>query len=59
MGKEIRGINQRSLKLLQSYFWPGNIRELQNVIERAVIVTKTDVLSIDDSWLSWEVAPVG
>ena len=38
MGKKIRGINQKSLELLQSYFWPGNIRELQNVIERAVIV---------------------
>ena len=35
MGKKIRSINQKSLHLLQSYFWPGNIRELQNVIERA------------------------
>ena len=38
MGKRIRGINRKSLELLRSYFWPGNIRELQNVIERAVIV---------------------
>src|SRR5207342_3535982 len=37
MGKKIRGINQKSLKLLRFYFWPGNIRELQNVIERAII----------------------
>jgi len=54
MGKKIRGINQKSLELLRSYFWPGNIRELQNVIERAVIVSEGDVLWIDESWLSTE-----
>jgi transcriptional regulator with PAS, ATPase and Fis domain len=54
MGKKIRGMNQQSLDLLQSYFWPGNIRELQNVIERAVIVSEGDVLWIDESWLSTE-----
>jgi len=52
MGKRIRSIKQDSLDLLQSYSWPGNIRELQNVIERAVIVADTEVLSIDESWLS-------
>jgi DNA-binding NtrC family response regulator len=52
MGKRIRSIKQKSLDLLQSYLWPGNIRELQNVIERAVIVCDTEVLSIDESWLS-------
>ena len=52
MGKKIRGINRKSLDLLRSYFWPGNIRELQNIIERAVIVCDTEVLSIDESWLS-------
>ena len=52
MGKKIRGIRQKSLELLRSYFWPGNIRELQNVVERAVIVAESDVLSIDESWLS-------
>ena len=54
MGKTIRGINQKSLQLLQSYTWPGNIRELQNVIERAIIVSEGDVLWIDKSWLSTE-----
>jgi PAS domain S-box-containing protein len=54
MGKKIRSINRKSLELLQSYLWPGNIRELQNVIERAVIVSEGDVLSIDESWLSTE-----
>jgi formate hydrogenlyase transcriptional activator len=40
------------LDLLRSYSWPGNIRELQNVIERAVIVAESDVLWVDESWLS-------
>ena len=52
MNKKIRGIKQNSLNLLKSYSWPGNIREVQNVIERAVIVCQTEVLSIDESWLS-------
>jgi PAS domain S-box-containing protein len=56
MGKKIRGIKQKSLELLRSYFWPGNIRELQNVVERALIVAETEVLSIDESWLSSESA---
>ena len=51
-GKNIRGVNNRSLELLQSYPWPGNIRELQNVIERSVIVCDTENFSVDESWLS-------
>jgi DNA-binding NtrC family response regulator len=51
-GKSIRGVNKRSLDLLQSYPWPGNIRELQNVIERSVIVCETENFSVDESWLS-------
>jgi transcriptional regulator with GAF, ATPase, and Fis domain len=50
-GKKITGIDRRSLDLLQSYAWPGNIRELQNVIERSVIVCDTQNLSIDESWV--------
>jgi len=53
-GKKIRGVNRKTLDLLQLYPWPGNIRELQNVIERAIIVCETENLSIDKSWLSWE-----
>jgi transcriptional regulator with GAF, ATPase, and Fis domain len=49
-GKNIRGINKRSLELLQSYPWPGNIRELQNVIERSVIMCETENFSVDESW---------
>jgi formate hydrogenlyase transcriptional activator len=51
-GKSIRAVNKRSLELLQSYPWPGNIRELQNVIERSVIVCDTENFSVDESWLS-------
>jgi DNA-binding NtrC family response regulator len=50
-GKRITGIDKRSMGLLQSYSWPGNIRELQNVIERSVIVCDTANLSVDESWL--------
>ncbi len=40
-----------TLELLQSYFWPGNIRELQNVIERSVILCETEIFSIEENWL--------
>jgi len=51
-GKTIRGLNKKTLDLLQSYAWPGNIRELQNVIERSVIVCESENFSVDESWLS-------
>jgi formate hydrogenlyase transcriptional activator len=51
-GKKIRGINRATLERLKSYPWPGNIRELQNVIERSVIVCETENLAVDESWLS-------
>jgi formate hydrogenlyase transcriptional activator len=53
-GKRIKSIEKRTLDLLQGYHWPGNIRELQNVIERAVILCDGDVLSVDETWLSGE-----
>jgi PAS domain S-box-containing protein len=53
-GKKIRIIEKNTLELLQSYSWPGNIRELQNVIERSVIVCDTETFSVDQSWLSIE-----
>ena len=55
-GKHIRSIDKKTLDLLQSYDWPGNIRELQNVIERSVILSSGDVLSVDELWLSKETA---
>src|SRR6266403_2299993 len=51
-GKSIRSIDKKTLQLLQSYPWPGNIRELQNVIERSVIVCETETFTVDESWLS-------
>ncbi|MGA2113155.1 MAG: sigma 54-interacting transcriptional regulator [Bryobacteraceae bacterium] len=51
-GKSFRSVERKSLELLQAYAWPGNIRELQNVIERSVIVTESETFSVDRSWLS-------
>jgi formate hydrogenlyase transcriptional activator len=50
-GKNIRHIGKDTLELLKAYDWPGNIRELQNVVERAVILTETDTFVVDESWL--------
>lgn len=51
-GKKITTVDKNTLRLLESYPWPGNIRELQNVIERSVIVCETENFSVDESWLS-------
>ena len=51
-GKNFASIDKRTLELLQNYDWPGNIRELQNVIERSVILNSGDVFAVDESWLS-------
>jgi Nif-specific regulatory protein len=53
-GKKIRSMDKTSLELLQSYPWPGNIRELQNVIERSVIVCESQNLVVDENWLTRE-----
>ena len=50
-GKKVKTIDSKSMELLQAYPWPGNIRELQNVIERSVIVCDTENLSVDENWL--------
>ena len=51
-GKKIRHINKETLDLFQAYDWPGNIRELQNVIERAVILCDGETFSVDETWLT-------
>ena len=51
-GKRIRSISKETLDLFEAYRWPGNIRELQNVIERAVILSDADVFRADPSWLT-------
>jgi PAS domain S-box-containing protein len=50
-GKNIKRVNKKTLELLQSYPWPGNIRELQNVIERSMILCETEIFSMDENWL--------
>jgi formate hydrogenlyase transcriptional activator len=54
VGKKFRTIDARTLNLLKVYGWPGNIRELQNVIERAVILSEDDTFLVDDGWLALE-----
>jgi DNA-binding NtrC family response regulator len=49
----------RGLAEMASPLWPGNIRELQNVIERSVIVSSVDAFSVDESWLSKESSYTG
>jgi len=55
-GKRIRSISKDTLSLFRSYDWPGNIRELQNVVERAVILCDGETFCVDPSWLT-PVAP--
>jgi len=57
-GKKFRDITSKTLALFQGYHWPGNIRELQNVIERAVILCDNETFSIDETWLKLESPPL-
>jgi len=50
VGKRITKISKKALDLLQAYDWPGNIRELQNVIERAVILSDGETFVVDETW---------
>jgi PAS domain S-box-containing protein len=52
MGKHFGKIDKRTVELFRSYPWPGNIRELQNVVERSVIVGTDGVFCVDAAWLS-------
>ena len=54
MGKQIEKIDKRTLELFEAYHWPGNIRELQNIIERSVILCRGDTFWIDEAWLSMQ-----
>jgi formate hydrogenlyase transcriptional activator len=58
IGKNVRCIDDDSLERLVTYDWPGNIRELQNVLERAVILCEGETARIEKEWLdSGEAAP--
>jgi len=50
-GKRFSGVEKRTMELFESYHWPGNIRELQNVVERSVLVCDGELFSVDASWL--------
>jgi transcriptional regulator with GAF, ATPase, and Fis domain len=49
-GKNIPSIDKNTLELFQSYHWPGNIRELQNIIETSMILGSGDLFSVDETW---------
>jgi formate hydrogenlyase transcriptional activator len=51
-GKRIRSVDKRTAELLEDYHWPGNIRELQNVIQRAVILCGAETLAVEEAWFS-------
>ena len=57
MNKTIDAISHEAMQALTRYSWPGNIRELQNVIERSVVVYQNGDLSVNKSWLSREPFP--
>jgi formate hydrogenlyase transcriptional activator len=52
LGKKIRNIDKKTIELFHAYDWPGNIRELQNVVERAVILSEGETFFVDETWLT-------
>src|ERR1700733_14029689 len=52
LGKKIRNIDKKTIELFYAYDWPGNIRELQNVVERAVILSEGETFFVDETWLT-------
>jgi transcriptional regulator with GAF, ATPase, and Fis domain len=52
LGKKIRTVDKATLELFQSYDWPGNIREMQNVVERSLILSEGHTFSVDVAWLA-------
>ena len=51
-GRKIRNIDKKTIELFHAYDWPGNIRELQNVVERAVILSEGETFFVDETWLT-------
>jgi formate hydrogenlyase transcriptional activator len=52
VGRKIRNIDTKTMELFHAYDWPGNIRELQNVVERAVIPSEGETFFVDEAWLT-------
>lgn len=48
LGKKIKGFSKKALQLIYDYQWPGNVREMENTIERCIIITDKDIIDIDD-----------
>jgi DNA-binding NtrC family response regulator len=57
--KQVSGLSGSAMKVLSSYWWPGNIRELENLIERLVAVTDKDVIDDEDLPYDYHLAPLG
>jgi formate hydrogenlyase transcriptional activator len=58
-GKSVVRVARRTIEALQSYEWPGNIRELQNIVERAVILSQDGTLTVDESWVRLDTPRAG
>ena len=46
--KSTKGFSKRALKLIYEYNWPGNVREIENTIERCLIITDKDIIDVED-----------
>jgi len=57
LGKRVASVDQKTIEILKAYSWPGNIRELQNVIERSLILSEAQSFSVDEKWLSQQSPP--
>ncbi len=47
-GRQITGFETEAVEALRRYAWPGNVRELENVVERAVVLSRATIISLDD-----------
>ena len=56
-GKKIHSVEKSTLDRLKQYAWPGNIRELQNIVERSVILCESETFVVDESWLTGRFDP--
>lgn len=52
INKRIKGVSRQTMELLMNYHWPGNIRELENIVERAMVVSSDDNLVVESTWLT-------